>query len=180
MGSVAAPLLAGFSLTLLGLILQVQQHVRWPDLALLLLGLPVVAFLGSLQYAMRAQEFDVTPADASLWHPDLATSAERRDLVHEEIRAHRAAHVRWAARARTLYNFGICFLLAGLAVMLVPPGTPTPVRWAAVGVVLAGLLGELGLMFAGWCLNGPLRDRLPAPLARFLWWIASADPLVRP
>jgi hypothetical protein len=53
MGGIAAPLLAGFSLTLLGLVIQVEDELRWPDLALLLLSVAIAPGAGGAVHLPR-------------------------------------------------------------------------------------------------------------------------------
>jgi hypothetical protein len=50
MGTVVAPLLAGFSITLLGLVVVNGRYLRWPDLALLLLAGASVLLLSVVQF----------------------------------------------------------------------------------------------------------------------------------
>ena len=180
LGGVAAPLLGGFSLALIGLVGQVPQNIRWPDLALLLLSLTAVAMLAAVQFTYRARRFAATPADAAGWHPDFADSPERRDRVYAEIRANRIAHRVWSARARLFYNAGVCLLLLGLAVTLVPPEMPHVIRIVTVALVLLGFAGELVLIGGGWLLAGRLGGRLPHRVQLAAWWLTSADPLTRP
>lgn len=180
LGGIAAPLLAGFSLALIGLVAQAPQSSRWPDLALLLLAGTTVVMLASVQFAFRARRFAVTPAEAAGWHPDFPDDPERQERVYAEIRAHRRAHRVWSQRARLAYNTGVCLLLLGLATTLLPAGRPSALRLSTVVLVLLALVGELTLLACGWLHGNRYRWRLPYRLSLAAWWLASADPLARP
>jgi hypothetical protein len=180
MGGVAAPLLAGFSIALLGLVLQIESHLRWPNLALLLLASAGVMLLTAVQYAYRARRYVTTPSEAADWYPEFDQDPPRQASVYEELRAHHDAHLFWARRARTTYNLAIGVLLLGLAVALVPKATVQPLRSAAIVAVLLGLLLEILQLVAGWLIALGRPDRLPFWLARAAWWASSGDPLLRP
>jgi hypothetical protein len=177
MGGVAAPLLAGFAIGLLGLVLQVEAALRWPDLALLLLAVAVLLLLAAVQLGFRAAQYAVTPTQAAEWHDDFATSAERRARVSAELREGREAYRSWIGRAATAYDAGIAVLFAGLAVALVPAASPGVVRLLAAGVAGLGCLAELGLSVAGHLVAW---DRAPRRVCRVVWWVSSADPRRRP
>jgi hypothetical protein len=182
MGTGVAPLLAGFSITLLGLVVANGRALRWPDLALLLLAGASVLLLSVVQFTYRAHRYATTPVEAKSWYPEIERDRVQQDRLHEELRNHRVCHEFWAGRARRLYNTAICVLLLGVAVVLVPSGTLGPLRAAAAGVVLLGLAGELLLLVAGWVLAPGRRGRWGrrGRLARAAWWLASGDPLTRP
>jgi hypothetical protein len=182
MGTVVAPLLAGFSITLLGLVISAHEYIRWPDLALLLLAAASVLLLSVVQFTYRAHRYATTPDEAKSWYPEIERDLEQSNRVHEELRNHRACHQFWAGRARRLYNVAICVLLLGIAVVLIPSGPLGPLRMAPAGVVLLGLAGELLLLAAGWLLAPGRRGQRAGQgrLARAAWWLASGDPLTRP
>jgi hypothetical protein len=182
MGTVVAPLLAGFSITLLGIVVQYDKALRWPDLALLLLATASVLLLSVVQFTYRAHRYATIPNEAKSWYPEIERDRAQRDRVYEELRNHRACHQFWAGRARRLYNVAICVLLLGISVVLVPSSPMGPLRVAAAGVVLLGLAGELLLLTAGWLLAPGRRGRRGrrGRVARAAWWLASGDPLTRP
>ncbi|HSK15229.1 MAG TPA: hypothetical protein VK915_03580 [Gaiellaceae bacterium] len=138
LGSVAAPLLAGFSLTLVAYTLTETQAFRWPDAALALIMGAVLALIGCVQCTMCARLFHVTPAELESWWPD-ADDPARADLNRREQARLADSHRLWARRAQVLYNGGILLLLAGITVALVPPGPLAPARLAALAVGLLGL-----------------------------------------
>jgi hypothetical protein len=183
MGGIVAPLLAGFSLALLGLVIQVEDDLRWPDLALLLLAIAIVLLVLVIQFAFRARQYAATPSQVKEWWPDFDHNPERQQRVYEELGVYLACHRWWTARARALYNTAIGVLLLGLAVVLVPKHPIGPLRAAAIVAVLAGLSAETVLLAAGWLLGQPqarLRERLPGWVARLAWWLGSGNPLLKP
>jgi len=144
-GTTAAPLLAGFAFTLIGLVVTSSNALAQPALALLLL-LVVASLLliGTVQFAFNARRYYIPPGDyLSLVQmtPD--------DITEEELRREYSdwllEHGKLLDRARATYNAGIVFLLAGVAVVLIPPGQLADVpllRLIAAGFVFAGAVVE--------------------------------------
>jgi len=54
MGTVAAPLLAGFSLTLATIVLTSAQQIRWPGVTLVFATIATATLIGSLQFTFWA------------------------------------------------------------------------------------------------------------------------------
>ena len=67
-GEVAAPLLAGFSITLVGVIAQGPSTIRWPGAALLLLTVAAASLLFSVQAAFFGRQLYWTRADLTAWY----------------------------------------------------------------------------------------------------------------
>lgn len=151
--TVAAPLLGGFGLTLIGLILQEPDRLGLPDQTLFLLAGAVVAFIMVVQCGFWARQYAVTVDQAAAWWWDEVT---RRPQVEWEVVAHLALYRRWADRARRTYAVAILLLMLGLAIALVPPGATFlrgPInmwRTAAIVVVLAGFGLECLWLCANW------------------------------
>ena len=114
LGGVAAPLLAGFAVTLLALVVQVEGQLRWPDAVLALLAAAMVLFLQVVQLNARARGYAVTPAQATEWYDDMA-EPDRRAVVYWELRHHHEAWASLVRRTRTRYNLGIVALRDGFA-----------------------------------------------------------------
>jgi MFS family permease len=141
MGAVAAPLLAGFSVTLAALVLSAPSHFRWVSVTLVLLVIAALALIMALQFAFRARQFVVSPAEIEQWWPD-AASPERRQMLRREQREHRAEYTTWSNSARHAYNTGILFFVAGLTSALVRPGPISNGRLTAIALALLGVVGE--------------------------------------
>jgi hypothetical protein len=148
-GSVAAPLLAGFSFALVGLIIPAPEHFRWASGALTLLLAGAAAFIAAVQCSFWARQYAITPEDIELWRPEYP--AERKAALQ---RLHRRGFAIWARRFNASYRTGILLLLAGVTAALVPPGTIGAGRWIAIAVAAAGFLGELAWVLATWLLRG--------------------------
>ncbi|GEM_PF-5660741 len=143
-GSVAAPMLAGFALTLLTLVVVSGKELRWPNLVLLGFALAAVLLINAVQFSFWARQYAVKPSEAIEWHPDFETQ-EGREAVRRDLWSDYARFGVWAKRARFAYNLGTVVLLASVSGALVPDGPlgQVPVaRWLAVAVPLLGVLGE--------------------------------------
>jgi len=187
--TIVAPLLAGFSFALIGLIVQDPGALRVPGLALSLLMLAGLSFIAAVQCGFWAKQWVVTPSEMKEWRSDKDDRWWRN-----EQRRHRAVFRLWARRLRRTYRFGILLLLAGVSTTLVPSTDMTSWNIAAVAIAGAGFVLELCWMTAGWILHGsPLvvyvgQDDVPKEGTRFpsiredpaLRWIARRfEPLVQ-
>ncbi len=94
MGSIAAPLLAGFSFAL-AVFLIGRDGSSWTSAALLLLVGAALAFVDAVQFTFRARQFAVTPPEIEMWWSDPA----RRELLRREQRFYHANHRAWAMAA---------------------------------------------------------------------------------
>jgi hypothetical protein len=150
-GSVAAPLLAGASFTLVALVLQSSTPFgRWQDLALLLLVAAGLAQVFAVQSVVWTRRYMVTPDDLRQWYPgDFSEPGERptRWLLNVQGFNNQLAE-KWADRTRWWMNAGISLLLAGIAVGVVPAGHIGGVRWAVITVAWAGLAVEASWVLA--------------------------------
>lgn len=143
-GEVAAPLLAGFSVTLIGVIAQAPNMLRWPGATLLTLIIAVGLLLGCVQAAFTARQKYWTRTDLLDWYvhePSDELSQTFKNMQRRDINA----WVLWLGRARAAYNTGLTVLLIGVALLLAPPRTSqaypvstieSSLRWAAVGVAV--------------------------------------------
>lgn len=117
-GSVAAPLLAGFGVAMIGLVLTAPSGVlRWPNAAIDVLAVSVGLLLFCVQFTLRARQRWSTLSEILGWWDDAATD-ERRQQLRAEQHADMAEFKRWAARVRWSYHFGIVGLYLGMATLL--------------------------------------------------------------
>lgn len=130
-GLVVAPLLAGFTITLIGLLLDTSHGgIAHRDVALLVLIGAVGALLGAMQFAYAARQFAVKPDEIEAWWPGLDDPKDDdvveqwRELRAEQL-AHQKMHERWGKRFRLAYHLGVMLLLVGLAVVLIPSNAET-------------------------------------------------------
>ncbi|BCB91507.1 hypothetical protein [Phytohabitans suffuscus] len=173
LGGVAAPLLAGFAVALIGLLVPGADSLRHPDAALLLLALAAVLFLQVVQLNARARGYAVSPAQVREWYPDFDDPA-RQAVVAWELRHHRDCWAHLVRRTRVRYNIAILALTAGLMVALVPRGPVAPLRVAAI--VVLGLFALLELLELADRTLGT--RRVPRLVRRAVHAAAPADPPV--
>jgi hypothetical protein len=171
LGGVAAPLLAGFAITMVALVVQIASDLRWPDVSLVLLQV--------VQLSARARGYAVTPAQAREWYPGIEHNPDRARVVNWELRHHMECWHDLVRRARGRYNLGIVLLLGGIAVLLVPRKSAelTAMRGLAIAVVGLGAVIEAAAAVADWGRKAPagsVRSRLPSVLR----WAAPPVPPV--
>lgn len=124
-GETAAPILAGFSVTVVIVVSDDAKDFRWPGWAILALTVSAIALIGALQSAKYAQ---------GLW-PGANRPQGSQWWTHvpyfTKDPAERAAW--WGKWTRRFYHFGLAALLAGLAFTLAPPDGARQggLRWAA-------------------------------------------------
>ncbi|WP_431896745.1 hypothetical protein [Micromonospora haikouensis] len=152
---VAAPLLAGFSLALLGVVGQAPTSFRWPGATLTALVLVCAVLVMCVQFGFRGRAVLYSKADVEAWGR-LATSLDataelrlRAAVQRGDMRRWR----RWHRRTQLTYNAGIALLFVAIALALAPPetyGSNTPVtgseavwRWAGTCVACCVSLAEL-------------------------------------
>lgn len=106
--TVAAPVLVGFSLTLLGVLISPTSPdlVRWRDVAILLITVAAILYLTSIRFAIRSSDLRVTREDASTkWHT--------RTKQEKGFEAYTATHDRLIDVARLQFAVGTIILTAG-------------------------------------------------------------------
>jgi hypothetical protein len=178
-GSVAAALLAGFALTLIGLIVADATKFRMPGLALSLLALSVVFFIAAVQCSFWAKQYAITPDDVKMWYPNY----KRPEGVRLQT-VHYLNFLAWDKRMNWAYRLGILSLLSGAAVTLVPRGSAGVGREAAIAIVSFGFVVELLWIFSIWVLDGSpsmgftYTDDAPVEKVRFMH-LRSWKPLRR-
>lgn len=133
--TIVAPLLAGFSVTLTGVVAQASDRFRYPGATLLLLALAVGAFVMCVQCGFWARSYLPTASETE-GHHDAAP--HRNEAQYDE----------WDRRTRLFYRIGLLLLLAGTATLLLPnnshPGDEQA-NWRLFGsfAVVAILVFEL-------------------------------------
>lgn len=132
-GETAAPVLAGFSITVVIVVSDDADHFRWPGAASLLLTVAAIALIGAVQCAKYARATRWSGANrtrSSIWWTRtwyFKLSDPKRTKF-------------WRQMTRGLYHLGLSALLAGLAFALAPQhagGTQEVLRWAASGLAFA-------------------------------------------
>jgi hypothetical protein len=144
-GSVAAPLLAGFSLASVIVISDDAANFRWPGAAMLGLAIAAVMFIGAVQCAFNARQYIWSAADVLAWWPDMKENSPREERLRSEQDWAFRRWQAWTAWTSRSYELGILALLAALALALPPQHAMSAqgsLRWAASGVAFAACIGE--------------------------------------
>lgn len=139
--STASPLLAGFALTILLLVLPTAANdgptssfMRWPELVVLLLTGSAALLVNAVQAGAHARSRHVTPDEARMWLQDQMAAAaiiNFRNVMQAEAR-------KWINRTRWLYQGGILLLLVAITLVLVPPEGVALSFWRAASIGVAG------------------------------------------
>ncbi|MGI5128771.1 hypothetical protein ACQEVB_18335 [Pseudonocardia sp. CA-107938] len=148
---IAAPVLAGFVVTLIGVVAQNPESFLLPGLAIVVMLVAMIAFVVSVTCGFRARQFLWTRADLLAWYDGpiaAALDGAYRAMHRRDI----ATWARWRARVSASYNVGIVALFLGVALVCLPParyggepvsGTEAVLRYVA-GTLAAGAgVGEL-------------------------------------
>jgi hypothetical protein len=173
--AVAAPLLAGFSITLVGVVAQASPNFALPGAAMLTLSAAAIFFVVSVQCGYWARQYLASPADLIAW--DLSSSDAQKIEQARNSRVYES----WQSRAGRSYEIAIVLLTVGLGITLVPLGTDSTadyvVRWVAVGVVGFAFVFEIY-----WIAGPEIIDRIPGlrkvkPLAtaNLNWFYPARD-----
>jgi len=152
-GKVAAPVLAGFSLTEIIEILGRQHLGLNEQLTVLGLALAAALLIFAMQRMLNARAYKVSPEERLAWYPDARDDDNWLRLVRvQQWRDERIAR-KYDRSSRISYNLGITALLLALCAALWPVDG---FRWdqvthiAAMGVASAAALYEMLLIVNKW------------------------------
>jgi hypothetical protein len=136
MGTVAAPLLAGFSLTTV-IVLLTTGRMPEVDWAIMILTATAVMFVLSMQFTYMGLMYAASPSERVDWmprvpgsEPDKAAYAEAARVQAEDFQLQE----RYFSRARLLYDFGVLGYTAALGLALVPRVWTAP-RGITLGII---------------------------------------------
>jgi hypothetical protein len=156
--TIAAPLLAGFSIATIGVVGASSDKFRWPGIALIFLTGAALLLVGSVQCGFHARAHRYSPANIKDWWPADELTPIRLERLQREQWINMRLWRRWIGRAKIAYDIGIVALALGVAAVLAPPGHErNPVtllvqgdqsrqsgwRWAAAAIAVAGAVGEI-------------------------------------
>jgi hypothetical protein len=79
-GNVAAPLLAGFSVSTIGIVLTAESAIRWPGAVFITLTLAAASFIMCVQCNFHARVYFYSPADAADWWSESDFNERREDI----------------------------------------------------------------------------------------------------
>ncbi|WP_320777112.1 hypothetical protein [Streptomyces sp. CRN 30] len=151
--TVAAPLLAGGAVAMLGVVAADDDRFRWPGPATLFLTLAAVALVACVQWGFRARTFlyvfeEGSPEaddDPSLPVAARAFLARRRETDLARWR-------RGTALAALCYNLGLVAIGTGVSLAAAPPADAVQAgwRWAAFWVMSLATVAELLWVVLEW------------------------------
>ncbi len=142
LGGIVAPLLTGFALATIALLVTASDKPRLADWATVALSVTAACLLYSMQVAFLALARSPSPGDILNWVPEAAVSVEALTKARAEQAANLDAVRRLWKRTGLAYDIGIVSLLAGLLLLLIPHHWVAATT-AAVVVAAAALLGEV-------------------------------------
>jgi hypothetical protein len=131
--TIAAPVLAGFCITLIGLVLTITDIVRWSGAVVTVLVTSVLLLIVSTQFGINSRADFISPTEESDWFGTTPIPPTDARLT----RAIRLSNV-----AAGTYNAGLVLLLDAVALLVVPTERIPPSRWVAIAVALVAAGGE--------------------------------------
>lgn len=151
MGTVAAPLLAGFALATLAVLLTGDPQVRLAGPATLALALASTMFVLCVQFTVTGLLYSATPAERTDWLPPEPDDPSVTERLQRVQRKDHYLQGKYLARARTTYDVGVVSLLAALLAMVAPQQWPS---WRATAFLVVAASLALELI---WVVGGRLR-----------------------
>jgi len=165
-GGIAAPLLAGFSLTTVAQLVIGNDHPWLSEWAVALFAISATLLVYAMQFSASLVGYSATPSDRLDYNPEAAhdprilRAIRRRQWEEMELRR------RYTVRTRHCYNLGLIAFLSGLGLILVP-NHPWPWPWGhfvGVSVVSVSIMVEIL-----WAISNATRPK---------WLLPTSDPVV--
>jgi len=163
-GGIAAPLLAGFSLTTVAQLVIGRDQPWLSEWATASFALAAALLVFAVQLSATALGYAATPSERLDYNPEAASDREVLKLTRRRQWEEMELRWKYGSRARFCYNIGLLAFLSGLGLIIVPRSAwPWPWgRVAGVAFISISLLIE-----AIWILSNAKRPRwlLPNPSA---------------
>jgi len=138
-GGIAAPLLAGFSLTTIAQLVIGQDQPWLASYAIVLFALSAALLLNTLQFSATALGYAATPSERLDYNPEVASDTDILRIVRKRQWEEMDLRTRYMKRARFCYNAGLFAFLGGLGLIIVPHRSwPWPAG-RLIGVIVVGL-----------------------------------------
>src|SRR5690349_10282784 len=113
MGTIAAPLLAGFALATVVLLATAAHPPRYADWTIAVFAASAGLFVFSLQFTLAGLLYAAAPSDRLAWRPDAATDAGAREALRLVQRKDDYLQRGYFRRARGCYDLGMLAYLVG-------------------------------------------------------------------
>jgi MFS family permease len=155
LGSVAAPLFAGFSLTTIALLLTTEAAKRPPlsDWAVSSFAIAAVLSIFAIQFSSMANGYAVPPADRLTWFPEATVDQADLQWARELQAVDLALANRYASRAGLCYELGLLAFLVGLIALVVP------VQWSVLALIPVAVSVSSAIVEVCWLIARRLNPR---------------------
>jgi hypothetical protein len=137
-GGIAAPLLAGFSLTTVAQLV-ISTYRPWlAGYAIAVFAVAAALLLNSLQFGATALGYGATPSERLEYIPEVTSNTGLLGVIRKRQWEEMNLRTRYIRRARICYNTGLLAFLGGLGLIIVPRSWPWPAG-QLIGVIAVGL-----------------------------------------
>jgi MFS family permease len=143
LGGVAAPLLAGFSLTAVVQLTTQESPPRFAQWAIALFALAAILLIYALQFTGLTLSYGATPAERLDYYPEAKRDREVLREVRERQWEDTRLRIAYFNRSGLCYNLGLIAFMAALAAVVVPdddwpwaPGTTMALTVTAIAIVV--------------------------------------------
>jgi hypothetical protein len=155
LGGMVAPLLAGFSLTAITLILTATKPPGLWSWALVAFAGAVAFLLQSMQLAFFAIGRDPRPATQLDWYPEALIDADAARRLRKRQAETFEKSVRFWHRSMVWYDLGLTAFLSGVVLLLIPAAH----HWTGQRIAAVAIAGAAFVLEAWWVLANRLWDR---------------------
>lgn len=188
-GGIAAPLLAGFSLTTVAQLV-IGKDLPWlSQWAIAMFAIAATLLVYAMQFSTTALGLAATPSHRLDYNPEASSDPEILRIVRRRQWEEMELRAKYTFRTKYCYNFGLLAFLSGLGLILVPHHAwPWPWgRFMGIVVVSVSLIIEmLWTVFDGKrprfllpTSNPVIPDYLPGEGAEYLFEGNEADESAR-
>lgn len=154
-GTVAAPVLTGFSLAAVVTLLTSTQSPPYADWAVTSFSVAAVSLLLTIHFSLHAAQYGMPPGERLDWLPEARVDTVRLNHLRTIQARERRLEERFGNRARYAYTVGVTTFSAGLLVVLIPE------RWSFARIV--------AIVLVGTCSGFQLVSAFANPLGRWLY-----------
>ena len=153
-GGIAAPLLAGFSLTAVTQLVIGRDHPWLSDWATALFAMAAAFLVYTVQFSATALGYAATPSERLEYSPEAAFKPEILQVIRARQWEEMELRAKYTTRTKYCYNFGLLAFLGGLGLLLVPHHA-WPWPWGRlIGVTIVSISLIIEIMWitsnAGW------------------------------
>jgi len=161
--SVAAPLLAAASFTLISILLPYADephrgYAPWPAVTLSLLVVAAGFLLASVQCGVTVRRYDVSPGQLIEYAPEARSDPQSMARLRAEQASYAKLAEVWSNRTRWTYHLGIVMLLAAMTFLVIPTGRVALSGWLPFAAASLILIAEMvWIADAVWTLGPRVR-----------------------